>query len=693
MEESRAVLGEMLAIQTQLSPCLSRSERTTMQNNQKNLQEKWKSLEIAVDRTLYHTNIHSCETSRLLSLISSLLKHLETIGNDLEAKCPSDTQWNCKKAQELMVANAEVKAAKQEYLNLQQLSEALLLNSLWENETKEVQQELQRVKDQLNNSEELVSSHTQSSSNPIMEKIIVVMRDGLAWAKQTERDIEGRRKRVALLPEEVHRQLRDLRKLQSEVMAKQGQLESLVEEVTELLPQLDQAEEVPMVRSSLESLQEVSKLTTEKLAKAVREIETGLQNREKLSEEIADLESWVVSHLHREASGSVNNEPRSSADLDRRARQIQETLSVANKQAAVCEALLIKSKDIVSELSITENCQLFNKLNNLREDIQAISIYEAANKKDLDELTQTIDSSKKSLATVEKSLREMLVDLSRHRYPITRESLQALEPFKQMTLEYKSQVDLLQPWTPQENKKELYSFVSELYSKMNTLEMKCRDHEMYLSMRQCVEDLRENVEEQVRQTKENSREQEEKYKLCQTLIIQFPLIRSLSEETNSKLQMISADLYPSQLNAEQRRLKKIEEILDTLEIALYNNLSIVEWNVLKELDLDSEEKVTQTFLRRTQQELQKLPMLEPDEAAIQNGYRRVMTLKKMVESRMRALEVLEQRKGPGQGGGSKNMMDLKNAVLNECHSQMASCIAHLCFLLFSLYIFSFKCFL
>lgn len=674
MEENRTVLEEMLATHTKLSPHLSRSEQTTAQNEQRNLQERWRRLGRAVERTLYYTNVHSHETSSLLSLISSLQEHLETISKDLEAKSSPATQWNCKKAQELMVANAEVKAAQQKYFHLQQLTEVLLLNSRWEKETKEIQHRLQRVKEQLCHTEELVSSHTQSSSNPIMEKMIVVMRDGLAWAKQTESDIEGRRKRVALLPEEVHRQLRDLKKLQSEVMAKQGQLESLVEEVTELLPQLDQAEEVPMVRSSLESLEELSKSTTEKLAKAVREMESGLQTREKLSEQIADLDSLVVAHLHREATRSADNEFRSPAELDRSARQIQETLAEAKKQAAICKALLMKSKDITSELSITENCHLFNKLTNLQEDIRAISSYEKANKKDLDELTQTVDSSKTNMVTVEKSLRQMLVDLSRYRYPITKESLQALEPFKHMILEHKSQVDLLQPWIPQENTRELYSVISELHNKMATLEMKSRDHERYLYMRQCVEDLRENIQEQVRQTKEDSRELEEKYKLCQTLIVQFPLIKSLSEETRSKLQMISADLYPSHLNAEQRRLKQNEESLSTLELALYNNLSIVERNLLRELDLDSEKEATQDFLWRTQQELQKLPELEPDEAVIKNEYRRIVSLKKTVESRMRALEVLEQKKGTGRGSGSQNLMDLKNAVLSECDSQMASCI-------------------
>ncbi|KAK2826777.1 hypothetical protein Q5P01_020991 [Channa striata] len=667
MEEKGVLLRELFASFAKLSPHLSRSERATAHTELKSLQEKWRGMERAVDRSLHHTEIHSHEIRSLLLDIIGLQKKLEIIGRNLDSTSLSVTQWNCKIVQQLMEANAELKAAQQTYLHLQQQSEALIIGLKWEKETKDIQQGLQMVKDKTSHLEELVSSQTQNSSNPIMEKIIVVMRDGLAWARQTESDIEGRTKRVALRPEEVHRQLRDLKKLQSDVMTKQGQLEALVEEVTDLLPQLDQAEEVPMVRSLLGSLEELSKSTTEKLANAVKEMESGLQTREKLSEQIADLDSWVVAHLHREASRKEDTELKSPTELDRRVRQIQETLAEAEKHVAVCEALLIKSRDISPELSLTENCQLFEKLTNLQEDIKAISKNEKGNKSELHELIQTVELGKKSLVTIEKRLRQMMLDVSRHKFPITKESLQALKPFKQMILEHSSQVSLMQPLVPQEKTRGLHSIISELHSKMEGLAMKAHDHERYLNMRQHVEDLKENIEEQVKTTKEDSTELREKYKVCQSLLLQFPLVKFLCKEVHSKLQIISADLYPSQLTTERQRLKQNEENLKTLEMMLNSNLSIIEWNVLKDLDLESERKSTQAFLRNTQQRLQRLSVLEPNETAITKEYQKIMCLKKTVESRIRALNVLEEKKGNGKGGEAQ---DLKNAVLSQCDTHM-----------------------
>lgn len=670
-EEQTAALEQMFAAFEGLAPHLSHSERITAQNEIGDLQQRWRGLQRDIDRSLNQTKLCSVETSNILCLISDLQTNLETICKDVEVKY-HDTQWSCRKANDLMVASADVKAAQQQYLQLQQLSDLLILNS------KEVQEGLQKVGDLLHHTEGLVTSCMQRSSNPIMEKITMVMKDGLTWAKQTECIIKGRQKKVALLPEEVHQQLRDLKKLQSEVVAKQGQLETLVEEVTELLSLLDQAEEVPVVTSALEMLQELSKSTAEELSNAVRQVESGLQTREKLSEQMADLDSWVMAHLLREASRSADDNL-SPAELDQRSAQIQESLNEAQKQLAACESLLMKISDISPELSITENCKLFNKLTHLQENIQAIANYEKANKEDLNERTQIVTSSNEGLVTVEKSLRQILVDVGRLRYPITKDSIQALEPLKHMVLEHKSQIDLLQPWIPQKNVEELYSAVSDLLSKMAALEMNSIDHESYLSGRQCVEDLRENIQEQLHQTKEDGMDQEDRYKLCQALILQIPLIKSLSEETRSKLQRISASLFPSQLTAEQQRLKLHEENLETLEITLYNNLSIIERDALKDLDLDSEKKATLAFLQRSQKELERSLMLELDDAAAQKEHQRIMTLKMMVESRMRALEFLQRKKGPRLEGEFQNLMDLKNQVISECDSQMASSSSHYLF--------------
>ncbi|XP_035985169.1 uncharacterized protein LOC118558730 [Fundulus heteroclitus] len=670
MEENREIIGELLITHAKICLHLSRSDQETAQIEQKNLLENWRSLESTVESSLHHANVHSQHISTVLSDLSSLQERMHPISQDLEVKSSLATQWSCKEAQHLMEANAEIKAVKQQYFHLQQLSKELLHSSQWQSESEEISNRLQEMKNKICFTEELLLSQTKNSSNPIMGKIIAVMRDGLAWAKQTESDIEGRRKWVPLLPEEVHRQLKDLKKLQSEVMAKQGQLESLVEEVTELLPQLDQAQEVPIVHTSLERLEELSNSTTDKLSKAIKEVESGLQIREKLSEQMADLDSWVVGYLQSEVSRSTNSDPMSHGDLDLGVCQAQERLAEAERQAAICEALLMKSKDIAVELSATDNCQLYDKIRKLQEDIRTIISHEKAQKEELDQLIKTVETRKNALASVEKSLRQMSVDVSRLKFPITKESLQVLKPLKLLLLDHKVQVDLLIPWTPQQKLKEMNDAISELHNKIASIEMKSRDQENYLSMKQCLETVEENFQQQVCLTGDDSMDPVGKYKLCHTLLLQFSQMKGLCRQVRSNLELIAADLDPSQLTAEQQRIKHNEDILDTWENTLCNNLGLIELSVLKDLDLESVRSSTDDFLSRTLRECQNPTLLEPNQVMIDREYWRIASLKKAAELQMRSLQVLEQNKGSKQRRRLDELINLKNAVLSECDSKM-----------------------
>ncbi|XP_043997936.1 nesprin-2-like isoform X3 [Gambusia affinis] len=670
VEENRVTLGELLMTHAKICLHLNRLDQETAKIEQSILLEMWRALETNVEKHLYHANVHSHYINTLLTNLHSLQEHVNLLWSDLKAKRSLPIKWSCKEAQIVMELNAEIEAARQQYLHLQQLSEELLHGSQWKRELEEINNKLKEIKNVLCLADELLLSQTKNSSNPIMEKIITVIRDGLAWAKQMESGIEGRRKWVHILPEDVHWQLSDLKKIQSEVMARQGLLESLVEEVTELLPQLDQAQEVPFVHISLEHLEELSKFTTDKLSKAIKELESGLQMREKLSEQMADLDSWIVVYLQTEVSRCAKSEPISYSDLDHKVCQVQKRLAEGKKQAAICEGLLMKSKDIAVELSVTENCQLFDKIRKLQEEINNIINHEKAQKEEMDQLIKTVQSRKNTFVSIEKSLRQMSVEMSRLRLPIKKDALQLLKPLKLLLLEHKSQVDCLIPWTPQEQVKEINYVILELQNKIASIEMKSRDHENYLNIKQVLGILKENLQHQINLTRENS--MVEKYKICHSLLIQFSLMKGLHEQASYDLELISADLLPSQLTAEQQRLKETEDIVDTWEITLFNNLSLIELSVLKELDLESMRNSTQDFLSKTLRELQRTSLLKPNQVTVDKEYQRFLSVKKVVELQMRAFQVLEQKKGSNKRRQYNKLMDLKNSILNECDSKMGA---------------------
>ncbi|TRY90471.1 hypothetical protein DNTS_015631 [Danionella cerebrum] len=670
IELERIVLGELIQMHAKLSPHLSPPERQAAEIQQSNLQNQWSVLEKDAEISLYKVVAFAKENSSLLLEISELNDQLKDTQKLLDMKKSQAVLWDAKGAEEIMNINADLTSNHQQYLYLQQTSEVLARGFELKPETCRIEQDLQGIKDRLDQIREQLVIVTPSSSNPVLSKIVKVMTDALAWAKQTECDVKGRQKKVSLLPEDVHRQIKDLKKLQSEMSSKQSQLKALVEEVTELMGHLGSAD-LSMVNSALVTLENLSKSTEGKLNEAVREIELGLQTREKLSEQIADVDSWVVGHLRKEALRREDYQSLSMAELDRRLRQIQDTLGEAEKQSAVTEALLMKSRDIASELSVLESTQLHEKLTNLQEDLKSIVIYEKACCQKVTEVLQGQECSQRKVSSLENSLRQMLVDVNKHRFPVTKDSLSAIEPFKQMIMERKSQVEQVSPCA-EDKRRELISVIAELHHKIVDLELKAQTHERYLGLIKFVEDSKQEIEAQIPKTKDTGLDIDERYRVCQSLLIQLPLLKLLCDETRDELHGIMTDLYPSQLSAEETRLKEILESLSTSELMVNNNLQILEWDLLKDIHYPSEMTVFKQFLEDTSVELEKPSMIDPKEKLIEKQLRKCIVLRKNVESQTRILEFLEKRVESQHLQDSEQLFNLKDVVLEKCDQQIVN---------------------
>lgn len=671
MEQERTVLGELIQIHSQLSPHLSQPEGAAAQSQQSILQCEWKALQRSAERTLHNVSAYTRESFDLLEDIDTLKDHMENFHKILGSPRISSAGWDGKRAQETIKLCAELTAAKQRYSDLQQSFEAFSQGCHFVSEVYNIQRGLWSIKDHLDLIGEELAFSIPTSNSPAMVRIINVITEALAWAKKTEYDINNRQRKVSLLPEEVHRQIKDLKKLHSEVTSKQIQLTTLTEEVTELIPDLDEPD-VPVVTSFLELLAGLSKSTAEKLATAMEEIQLSLQTREKISEQIADVDSWILRHLHKESLIREDFQSLSAADLDRRLRQSQDTLGEAEKHSGIVEALLMKSKDITSELSISENAWLYEKLTKLEEDIKGVISYEKSSILEITDILQTQESSEQKMASLEQKLREIMMDMNGHTFPITKDTLSAIEPIKRVLVEHKFQLEQINT-SAEGKRRELLCVISELHHKMKAFHIKSQIHERFLSLKQRAEDLRENVEVYVPKTKDESIGKEERYKICQSLLIQIPLIKLMYKEASDELTNISKDLYPSQLTTEQERLKQNLDSLNAWETAIRNNLHIVEWDILKEINYLSEQRVVRRFLKEVNQVLEKTYEVESNQGAVEDELRKFLKVKKNIEARMQVLEVLEIRNGHQQGSRhAKDIADLAKMVLDNCERRLVS---------------------
>lgn len=670
------MLGELLQIHAQMWPYLGPPDRSVIQSQLDGLQEEWRILRRAAETSLYRLTVLNQEVSGFLLETQELHHQIEALEKILGPSQATPVQWNGKRAGELLIVGADLAAASQWYLHLQHTAEALEQASPGETEKRNISLVLLGVKKELDHMRDQLSAQMPCSCDATMVKIMKVMEEAFTVVKQTEKSTEAEKK-VALLPQEVHRQIKALKKLQADFADKQAQLECLVEEVKELTAKLQEAD-IPVVLSSLKFLEDLSRSTSEKLARTLQMVESGLQAREKMSVQITDVDAWVVAHIRAEAIMEVPGDSR-TVDLDHRLWQLQDTLQEADRQAAVTEALIMKSKDISSELGIDENCRLNAKLTGLQEEIKAIISRERTNRLELEELLKEKDSSQKNWTSVEKKLRQISSDLKKCGLPITKDSLMYLQPFKHMILELRCQVDQLHNCSD-ENRKELLCIIVELQNKIDKMCAKSSEHEKYLCYRQQIDGLKLSVEAQVLQMKDQNINQEDQYIAGLALLIQFPLMKRLCQEAMDHLQEISPDLYPSQFSLERQKIQEALEIFSTWEMTVHNNIRILKWELLKALHYPTERRALLSFLEQAEKDMQQSCLVSPSEEAITRELKKCLVLQKNVEARILMLDVLEHNSEAGQKGPWQTVGDvelLKEKTLKACHLRMVGCLLRL----------------
>lgn len=393
------------------------------------------------------------------------------------------------------------------------------------------------------------------------------------------------------------------------------------------------------------------------------------------------MDAWVETQLQREAQRRTDDHSLGALELERRSQQLQQVLAEAERQTALCEALLMTSRDIATELSVGENSLLNDKLLLLREEVRGVVAYERACSQDVEQLLNAQQSSQRTLVAVEKSLRQMLVELKQHQqcFPVTRETLNALEPLRHVVMEHKSQVERLQP-CPEDKRRELLSVIAELHHKMAALEQRASEHERYLAYRQRVEDLKEDMEARVALTRDERRSKEERYRHCQALLSHMPLVKLLGQEAGEELQQVAPDLYPSQLTSERKRLGQLLDSLNGWELTAHNNLQILEWEQLRGVHYASECRVVLRLLRQANRALEPSHTLPLRQQDLDEEMRRCLALRKSVESRVRVLDVLEHRKGLNaqEKEHKANVLLVKNLVLKKCDKRMVSVCVCVC---------------
>lgn len=659
------MLEELMHTCCHVSPYLGKTEGPVACLGQvRNLQKKWQILEETADRTFRHAEHCMLEASILIKDANALLTEIEVLHTACSSPAPE--LKGCQRTIQDIIPLSEFVELNDRYLYFRELSQALSQCPLGEKEKEDIKKVFQNLTSQLDCVQGKLC--TTYPSDHLLAEITNTMKNWFAWAKQTEGRLTRKRK-LSLFPEEANQQVNSMKKMQSEISSRQFKLSSVAMKLKEKIAGLNQVDSSLML-STLQTLENLYSKISEKAENVTTELNQMLHARQRLDMQITDNNTWLNSLLEKESNKAAAIQLGSSiTDLRVYHQKHKAILKEAEKRLSTIQILLNEKKCMIHGLTIVDTFYLINKLATLKEKINEVVKCKQTICWELEEILHAQESSTEEVAAIQKSLRQITTDLEKQRYPVTRDSLAAFDPVRRMLIEHLSQV-LEVHYCQQTQRKDLLQTILNLQEKMRLLDQQSMEHEKYLTFKQHLENHFEAVKKKVLEVSDSSKDADKQIHMCQTLLVEIPLVKISCQKMAKQLEAVSGDLFPSQLNSERQNICSMQQSLTTWEHIVSSDVKnqqepLLASNLSSLRELTS---ITEHFTR-VEQQLKQICCLDPNDQAITVALQTCLTLERSVASGLRVLEICKDCTVSEACGKPS---DIGRRILKDCKIQVVN---------------------
>ncbi|XP_046692457.1 nesprin-2-like isoform X2 [Silurus meridionalis] len=663
MEQKKSMLDELMNTCCNVSSYLGEAEGpVACLIPVRNLLKKWQILESTANRTLRHAEHCMSEASILMKDAKILLGEVEV----LHTSSPSSTQLkDCQRAIQEIITFSDIMERNERYLYLLELSQALFQCPLGEKEKEEISDVFQNLKSQMDCAQEKLCTYAYSPSDHLLAQITSTMKSWFAWAKQTENRIT-RKKKLSLFPEEASQQVDSIKKLESEISSRQFKLSSVVMKLKEEIAGFSQVDSSHML-SALQTLGDIYSKILEEAERVAADLNQMLHSRQRLDMQITDISTWLASLLEKESKKAAAIQLGSSITDMRVCHQKQKsTLKEAEKRLSIIRTLLDETKKNIYGLRFVDAFHLINKLTTLQEEISRVVQCKQTACWELEEILHAQESSAEEFSTIQKSLRQIITDLEKQRYPVSRDSLAAFAPIRHMLIEHLSQV--LEVQHCQENqRKDFLRTILSLQEKIRLLDQQSIEHEEYLTSKKHLENHFEAVKKRVHHISDSSKDADKQIHMSHTLLVEIPMVKISCQRTAEQLEVISGDLFPSQVNSERQKIRSMLQSLTAWEHFVCSDVKNQEDSLLAN-SLSSVRELTPLteHFMKVEEQLKQNSCLDSSDKAITIALHKCLTLERSVVSGLRVLEMCKDCNAIEDYGKTAN---IGRSCLNACTMQ------------------------
>lgn len=662
MVKKRDIMEELLQLSRQFSVHLSDAESSGALSAQLgDVQEEWKLLEGSIQRALQHASSSTSQSSLVLQEAEQLKAKLEALGES------SFQSHDNKSALEVVCLTTDLKLYNQLYVHLQYQADALVHFSLGQKEKDEIKRSLQELGSLLSVTKSKLGTSSTSSGDVSSATISKQLQDLIIGAKQAENHISIGKK-LALFPEEARIQIVEMKKFQTDIWFRRSKMQVEVEQIKETLSDKEKDES----DQELKTIEDLYEAIADSLDHVLDTMKKSLQEREKLLSQLASMEAWLAqTHAERDSCTQVENV--SKADIRKlESKLTSHTLATVEIESQLkdVEVMADSYGDIAVGLSPGESRYLANRMSGLRTELEGLLAHEKAACWELEELIHERTTSDEELSTIQASLKQISTDLEQQRFPLTQETLTTCAHLKHMLMEHQCQVQELQH-CQEARRCSLLCTVGELQDRCKALSINAIEQDKYLHLRRQMEESRDIAEEQIQRAKDKTISVGERVRLCQTLLVELPLVKTQCQEAADQLEAVAPELYPSESDSEKQRIRSTVDTLVSWEHSVAGDIENLEAKLLPGLRFSSELPALIELFLTTRDESQRAEPVTPDEKAIDIALRRNWIIWRNMESGVRVLGGLGRKEKVNLKSYTE-LYSLREAAMQECHLRMVS---------------------
>lgn len=650
------MVEELLRLSSQLSVHLSHSESSgALLAQLGDVQEEWRHLLGSIRRAFWHA-------SNSTSQHAVIMKNIEEVKAELRAR--QELRFQRHHAFDELCLRAELKLYNQRCLRFQTQFDSLALFFLGQKEKDEISCSLLDLKSLINVAKSKLGANGQECPGALSAQTYRQLQEWIEWAKQAENHGAVRQK-LPLFPEEARVQMAEMRRFQTHFCSRRSKLRVETERMK------GTRVENPELLRVLEATEGLYESVEQSLEHSLDTMKNSLQEREKLFLQLADTDAWLAETL-------AKRDPNSHADSFSKAHISElESELIHHKSSTVDLEKRLKLLEAVTdgweaspELSPGESRYLVNRLSGLWALLDGLLAHEKASSWELEELIFRRRSSEDELSNIQTSLRKISVALTQECFPLSQKTVLTLEHLMHTLVERQWEVQELQH-CQEARRSSLLCTIGELQDRCNALSVTAFEQDKYLRLSKQMEESAAIAREQIQRVKASTLDVEERFRLCQTLLVEVPLVKTQCQEAADQLEAIAEDLSSSELQSERQAIIQKVETLVSWEHSLTEDVRYLEKQLLLGLRFSTELTAFIRFLEKVRSELRGAEPVKPDETVIDAKLQRCWVIWRNLECGVRVLEGLGQKEKIDMKS-CKELRSLEDAAKQECRLRMVS---------------------